>query len=390
MILRVTWRDLMLAGMITWTLSSCHAKPHAHPVSEPKPARKNSLLSPLPLSGADAFDVVPSADGAVLVWAKSPTEIFAQAMTRDGSAKGAAQLVSHTDNAPSEVVAAAAAGRLGVAWIEERPEHVLVRGTFGSVTGGAFAPFREMGASVASRPEGRGRLALSATDDGDMQLLMRTTPWDCQASEGACERYMHRRLGTQETANSSLDTMEIAHPCEPLVVGAAWTKGTGFYSVCSEDPSRAARVFSLRPEISYASVNDGPSGCTPVALVPADDGAWSISRCRDGNALTTVQLDGRSGGEYRVGVGELTCTEGRATLAWKSFAEMGQPTLELRAPRTRLESVLPFEFSHPKARAVWTGSALLVAYPNDGQVYWQRWTCTQQGTEIVGSHEQHL
>lgn len=360
--------------------ANCFGVDH-HDAGSPRSRSSRGPIAPRDLASPAAFDLVATEDGALLVWAPPRGRgggVRIATLDAQGSARANDALVAPVEDAEVLEVAAAEAGaRLGIAWIEAvGSADVRVRATYGGKSGETFAPPVDLAPSVSVAGEARGRLAIAASDDGTLALGYRTTPAACRASAGTCARYVHTRLGdTAHAAPRGIETMEVLVPCDPLLPGAAWTSGTWYSGVCSAESGITAHVFSLRQEISYAAVIDGPVGCAPVGLVSTADGVAARMHCSDGReSIVRVGLDGRASPALLGVHFEASCDEPhRPTLLATSGAET--VGLTLSTPRSRLEVLLPPTIAPPGARAAWTGEVLIVAVPTPHDVFVHRWSC---------------
>lgn len=331
------------------------------------------LVTAEPVTGPSAFDVVGIADGALVFVADRARRISTLRLSSRGALVERSSPVRTTGEV-TELVGAFGGGRFAAAWVEEGTATASVHTMYGSLP--SLRTGEPVGHGESVRGAGRGRLALFAADDGRLRLVRRATPYDCTASEGLCARYAHTELGTN-VAPRSIDWMEIEDPCEPMVAGAAASRGAWFYSVCAAAPVARAHVFSLRPDISYAAVNDGPAECTPIALLPAEGAAWSVTRCGDERVVDVVPADPVPSQRLTNVSFEIRCGDARGVLLVAAGRdERGAPAeraLNLERPRSGLGAVVLS--GSGEARAAWTGEALIVGRETGGSVRFERHEC---------------
>lgn len=353
-----------VAFALAWTLiAGC--KEDAPRVVAPRPLVRPPMFAPVPVRSATTFDLVATADGALLVWASSDatqSSIRAQRLDGDGAPSGASSVVDSRQTGPvDELVAATSAGRLGVAWIESASSPPHVHTTFGGVRAEAFAPAEDLGESVTQSSGLRGRLVLAAAEDGALTLAYRIPADDCYARDGVCERYMHRRLGVERASDRTpMDRMEVRESCEPFLFGSVWTSGTWYSGVCSTEPEAMIPVIVVRPAISYAAPNNGPEGCTPLGIVALPDGAVAVSECGNTRVYRRINLEGRTIAQAAGPTPVARCPGGHLQLSAESDAP-AQIVLTPTAPQSRIEWMLPVDMVGRQGRAVWTGATALVA-----------------------------
>lgn len=368
-------RRLLLSAILVSQMVAFGACKKEHPTP---PATAHPREAPLfprqPVASASSFDLVATSDGAVLVWAPrdaSRASVVAMHLDAQGHEVGARVIVDARPNlVAEEVVAAASAGRLGVGWIE-RGSSPRARGTFGSVSGAAFAPPMDLGESVAASGATRGRAVLAATEEGALTMTFRIPRDDCYARSGVCERYMHRRLD-RGAANpiGPMDLMEVLEPCEPFLFGSVWTSGTGYSGVCSTEETAMIPVIVVRPSISYAAPNPGPPGCTPIGITALPNGAVTAAQCDGTRVFREMNLEGRTVAQVAANSPTMACAGAHLTLSAGS-----EITLPLGAPQSRIELMLPTNAVGTNGRAVWTGGAVLLAREIDGALVLSRYAC---------------
>lgn len=359
-------------------------------VAAPPPFVLGPIAAPRAVASGAAFDLVATGTGAVLFFAGPASEdgaLRAVSLDPRGGARGpeltvVARAPSDLPLVVAEVAAASAGGRLGVAWVaHETPEQTALFATFGGAEAEAFAPPIALGESVVLPRGARGRLAMSASDDGALTLTFRKPAGPCGSESGTCARYEHRRIGRPDAAPHRAEANEVRVPCEPFLPGSVWTNGVWYSGVCSASDGAHGHVFVLRAEPPYAADDDGPAGCLPVGLVALAEGAASVSRCAEGLHVAHLGTDGRAVATTTRSVLSTACVNGHPQL--RSTGDGVTISLSLEAPQSRLEALLPQSLAPAGARAVWTGEALLVAAPQGADVFLRRYVCRATSTELV-------
>jgi hypothetical protein len=359
------------------------------PVTAAQRATFGPISGPRHVETSASFDLVATAEGAVLVFAVPQEEgggLRALPLDARGASRSGELPVGARDpSGPlpiAEVVAASSGGKLGVAWIaHETPTQTTILATHGGADAQAFAPPTSFGPSVVLPRGRRGRLALAAGEDGVLTLSHRRDEGPCEAQSGTCARYRHRRLGRPEAASRGTDGNEVKVPCEPLLPGSVWSAGVWFQGVCSALDGARGHVFAIREQPSYAAVYDGPAGCTPVGIVALPDGAAAVARCAEGLQIARLGSDGRATQTATRATVSAPCEGGRAQL--RATGDGVTIALPLQGPQSRVEALLPATLARPGARAVWTGEALLVAEPVGRDVFLRRYACRAGLSELA-------
>jgi hypothetical protein len=360
------------------------------PVTAAERATFGPISGPRHVETSASFDLVATAEGAVLVFAAPQGEgggLRALPLDARGASRGAElPVVARDASGPplpiAEVVAASSGGKLGIAWIaHETPTQTTILATHGGADAQAFAPATSFGPSVVLPRGGRGRLALAAGEDGVLTLSHRRDEGPCEAQSGTCARYRHRRLGRPEAASRGTDGNEVKVPCEPLLPGSVWSAGVWFQGVCSALDGARGHVFAIREQPSYAAVYDGPAGCTPVGVVALPDGAAAVARCAAGLQIARLGSDGRATQTATRATLSAPCEGGRAQL--RATGDGVTIALPLQGPQSGVEALLPATLARPGARAAWTGEALLVAEPVGRDVFLRRYACRPGLSELA-------
>jgi hypothetical protein len=371
-------RAFFALGLCLITCTACHDAP----------ARGRQVVSATSgsaaigdIEGADAFELVASSEGAVLIWAPRDCAagVRAQLFDPDGRALApphdlqACRSAAGKDGGARvvELAAAAAGGQLGVAWLEQDGSETRAFRSHGDDGARAFAPPLPLGAAdvVGANAVGRGRLWLVAADSGEMRVAWRAPPGRCSAEAGSCAQLISQPLAAgREAAGRHTDTREIPAPCPRLMVGAVWTAGVWYDAFCAFGGSpeiATTQVYSIRPEIFYAEVVPALPGCEPLGLAPSQTGAVVFGQCADGLASLLLSPDGQGRRQALRGLDRrIRCEGGRPVLELRDH-EAQIENFALSAPRARLELWLPPQPGVAGQRAVFTGRRLLIAAAQD-------------------------
>lgn len=373
-----------------------HPAPAPGVSASPSPARATAAAShpaEFALDAPDAFELVGTSDGALLVWAAPGSCERGWSLQRlgaDGARRGTptrgptpacgvdpgGEAAGALGTRITEVAAAAGGGRVGVAWIAERGSSAEVFGSHAADGAERFAPPALLASSMVAGSASRARVQLSASETGQLRVGFREADARCSARAGLCSRYLTRPLPDPRPADGrGVEAREIPVPCERMIAGGVWVGGTWYDGVCALDPGAATHVFAIRPEISYAEAVRTLEGCEPLGIAPGENFAVAWGRCDDGIAARMLSPVPARDKFVRQAMRALTCRDGRP-LARVRGADGAGFEVAFGPPRARVEAYLPEDFASAAARAVWTGEALVVARPvSDGVVRVEAWHC---------------
>lgn len=358
--------------------------PAPEPPSAPEPPAP--IVAGRPIATDHAFDLVPTSEGAVLLWGPPHRDgggLRAVRLGPTGAAVGPEVSVRRGVTAqdhPSHVVEVrgASAGRaLGAAWVIDHGRVSEVQAARSPDGGRRFARPRALGATVDHA--GGGRVSIVANDEGTMVVHHRIGAAPCTVEEGPCARIARHTLGDGDLAEAVRDTSteEVPRPCEPLVTGALHRDGSWYYGLCSDDPRPTTVVFVIDVEPSLATPVEVAPGCVPRGFAPLDRGVAALSRCGQGAdaAVAAHVLDdrGQTLARWRDVERRVRCERGQPVLTLASGGD--ERTLRLGAAIDGIEGLLPAEVAPAGARAVWTGEALLVGVPEDHELTVRRYAC---------------
>ncbi len=386
--MRTSPASVVLALLIA---SGCGDDPPPEPTIEPLPrVERPGVAAGRPVATSSAFALVPSSDGALLVWAAPgavgggvralPLGPVGQVsgperrLVTEGAGAGGA----HEDRIGQvvEVDAAAVGRRVGVAWVVDHVRTPEVESSY-SLDGGATFT-RPVGLGPTARLERGhgGRLSLAASADGALVLYHRIPAGPCVATEGTCARFTRSGIGTDETAATrGTEPLEVEHPCEPLVSGATFRDGTWYYAICHESPSPRVTTYVIRPEVAYAAAVESPPGCRPSAVAPLDRGVAILTECGEHTGALVLDSMGRELARLAELERSVRCVDGRPLLRLTEASPRFE--LHLGGAADHVEGLLPDSVAPRGSRAVWTGEALLVALPLAREVALRRYECVR-------------
>jgi hypothetical protein len=382
-------RATLVLGLVACASLACRG-------SAPEPARAPAPPAPKgpapggELAHAASFDLVATSEGAVLAWAPGTCGQGVQLQRLDVDARvqravGLDDAVCGRSGAGEivELSAAAGGGRLGVAWLAQSPEGARVFASHAGDGAESFAPVLPLGAAEPERPSGRGRLSIVASESAQLRVSWQAPRAACAGQSESCAQLITEPFPPRsDAAGRRTDTREIPRPCPRLLVGSVWTLGVWYDAFCALEGDAAqpiSEVYAIRPEIFYAEAQPTLPDCEPLGVSPSRAGALIWGRCADGLRVHTLVVEGRRrilGGVQR----SVRCEAGRPVLRVEGRGGASE-TLELEAPRDRLELWLPETLASPDSRAVFTGRRLLVAEPHAGKLTLRSHRC-EAGTLV--------
>jgi hypothetical protein len=331
-----------------------------------------------------AFDLVPSNGGAVLAWAPGAggvlrvTRFDAEGRAQPFASAAAALELSGVGEQAADMTASVAGDGVALAWSERMASGRRLRAAWVSPDGSSRS-FELGGASPLGSI--RGALALAGRED-DALLLARGAEAPCtSSSDGACSEFRFFQISSDAARATGL-SLSVPSPCDArsaqLIAPrpSAGAVGRLDYAICSGvGPARALTVFSIQPSPAYAAAQEVFSGCTPLGAGRFAGDAVFVARCGSGRRLATVPADG----------GELAVQEldqrGLVCGAYGPTLRLGRMWLRPGEPLGDLELLLNDDLAPPGARAVWVGSALLVARLDEGELRVTRHAC--RGSSLV-------
>jgi hypothetical protein len=330
------------------------------------------------LSAAAAFDLIATQRGPLLSWAEPRAAggaVVVQALDARGVARGAARRIA-TSAQVIEVELAAQGERVGVALLESDAQRTRTWGLIlpladaSTVPASVPAPIA-IAESAPMPARGRGHIALAALGDGSLRVMYPAGAADCAgADQTVCIGFGFRELSAA-ASDARAPWLSVPSPCPEGAASVASLPGRWFYAVCSwSDASPRTMAYSINTETYYARADDVLRACTPLGMTALDDGTVLLSAdCAGMRRAAKLSLDIRPPVEVPLGDAALTCEAGGPVI------RSGELVLPLKSARDRLELILPPSLAPTGARALWTGSALLVAHFSGRQLETVRYTC---------------
>jgi hypothetical protein len=379
-------RLAVLAGALCGALAAgCgEDEPPPEPAPRPEPEPPAPIVAGRAIADPNAFALVPTSEGALLVWGPPHRDgggVRAVRLGPAGAALGAEQPVAAgvtAEEHPSHVVEieAASEGRtVGVAWVVDYGRQARVQAARSPDGGRRFADPEELGPTVDQPPGAGGRISAVANGEGTIVVHHRIEDADCTLTEGRCARIDRHTVGGGDLADAVRDTsaQEVSRPCEPLVVGALFRSGSWFYALCAADPEPTTHALVIDPDPQLATPVEVHAGCTPVGFAPLDRSVAVVGRCGDETAAVVLDERGERHATLRPAERAVTCLEGRPVLELREGNDARR--LRLGQAIDHLEALLPDEVAPEGSRAIWTGEALLVGVPSGHELSIRRHEC---------------
>ncbi len=382
-----------VSALTLTVLLGCEDPPPPPPPPPPVPAALEPIVAGRTIADDAGFALIPVAEGALLLWAVPYREgggVRAVRLSATGAALGSDSPVAahgaaaggtaeqHVSQAV-ELDAFASGRRVGVAWVLDFGHHLSTQATWSSDGGERFGEVEDLGETVRLEAGQRGRIALSADDEGTLIVHHRIQEGPCVSSSGQCAMFRRHGLGVDAgRAGRGAEPLEVRTPCEPFVASALFRAGTWYHGICHESAEQgpSTTIYAVRPEVSYAA----PTlfeGCVPAGLAPLDRGVLAMARCGDDWVGRHLDEMGQVQATFRPAERTVRCEEGRPVL--RIGPGRREAKLQLGAAMARLEALLPEDVAPSSARAIWTGEAILVAVPQQRSLSVRRYQCRKDG-----------
>lgn len=358
-----------------WLLSSCSRHEAAPTEKAPPGSTERRLAMP------SAFDLVPAPAGGLLVWAGgAPPALHLEALDAAGRVQPAALPTLAVGEGVADVAAASLGAARVVAWSERGPGGRQLRAAWIG-TEGPTAPF-ELGPIGGDASTPSGGVALAAGPQG-ARLLARGGATECSStsSEG-CQAFRFFNIDASGARTMGMP-LAVPNPCASraaqLVPGGANGGATEpfEYALCSAvGDSSVLTVFSIQPSPAYAMAEEVFAGCTPLGAARFAGDAVFVAACAGERRL--ARLD-RARNALRV-----ESLEPRGVICGPAGANvrLGSGWLRPSEPLGGLELLLGDDLAPPGARAIWTGTALIVARATaEGTLALERHVC--RGTSLI-------
>lgn len=369
-------RSLSAALAVLLLAAACKDKapPPPAPSAAPPPSASPSLepLPERPVSGEVAFDLVGVPGGAALAFGAPGGGVRVALLEGSGTARGEPIALPTADSAEAEEIAVVSLeSRVGVAWSSRSTKGGAVFAALGDSETRAFGAPYPLTESTLGDPSKRGTLALAVSDKNEMIAVARGPNEACRGDASTCAAFRFHELGTSSAELRGLP-MSVPSPCSTALAGFDVIRDRWHYGFCSQ-ASGAPSVTTFMRQLTpfYVGVSTPAPGCTPTGATRVGSDMLFVLQC--GDARRGVRMGGMESIEKSLDLSKarLECALGRPRLVTPG-AEL---TLDLSAPLAGLGVLLPTEFGGPNARAVWTGTSLLVASWMKRAVVLKRWEC---------------
>jgi hypothetical protein len=264
-----------------------------------------------------------------------------------------------------------------VVWRQAAGKEARVRGLWLGSAGDSRA--LELGAAWGEARAGRGNLALVSRGTGTLALV-RGPRESCE--DGTLEACFGFRFYSL-SAGGALETglgLRVPVPCDARaaqLLSPALASGDQrlHYAVCTRaDQAPVLTLFSIDPDRSYASARQVFSGCTPLGASYFGGQPMIVAECQGARQVARITGSDAPLELRRLDVRGLLCGPRGARV------RIGDDWLDLEGGTDHLELLLDSSLSPAGARAVWTGSALLVAQVAAGKLSLSRYACA--GSEL--------
>lgn len=375
--MRFTFELSLLALVATAAACSKASPPQAMPSASALAtgAAPASVLLAAELSSATAFELAARPQGLELVWASAGTKpdwLFEVELGQDGLPRGPARSLRIPARTLGKVVDLSASfvgEQLGLAWLEQGSREARAQATL--IDAGTTPTLLDLGASALVPDSARGNIALAAEAERGRALVMwRGLEAPCvDAQAGPCTGFTFRRVRAGAAEPTGLP-LTVPAPCASHSVELATSRGRFHYGVCARQAAGAVTtMFSIQYEPEYARAEPLLASCLPLGLVDVQGEPWLIGDCRGKRRAARVPVGDEAVRQEDVDSLSISCTPLRAELRQGRFA------LTLREPQAGLQPILPASWVPTGARAGWTGTTLVIAYPSSSGLALSRFAC---------------
>lgn len=374
---------LLLSGVLPGCGDDGAPVPEAVVAPPPPPPPRGPVMAPRRVASDAAFELVATGEGAMLFWGmpgRMGGGLRYQRLDAYGSVRGEeGAIVAGVDPAlyppdTVEVAAASQAGRVGVAWLDRLGDDIRVRAAVGDLAGEAFGPTRQLGSTQLDSVGHRGNVEVVASGEGAILVRHRGPLGPCLSGQTGrgCTLVPTVRVDGDEP-RQRMGPRAIPRPCPGLLLGTAFVGRDLYSGTCTvEDGVPLTFVLGLQFDPELAQPAEVLRGCQPLGVVSVASAAVAVARC--GGERKAVLL--RDATQVVTDLGPLradvTCEGATPTI---HLGEDGRVTLPLTGPRSDLAPILPDHATFDGARAVWTGSSVLVARSIGGEVQLIRYEC---------------
>ncbi|MGC4093889.1 MAG: hypothetical protein QM756_39485 [Polyangiaceae bacterium] len=330
------------------------------------------------LASRSAFELTASENGAALAWSprdKGHGALLLSEFAPDGveRAQARALLAPAADVGDvSELGLVSNARQLGLAWLEKSWGKARLRAIAGAANEAKLTPVELSESSAPTRGE-RGNFAIveDRAQAGALSVLGRAEKAVCVESDSHdCSRFAWWRLSAGR-AEARGFPLSVPSPCGAHALELLNEPRGMHYAVCSGGSASEAvtTLFTIQREPAYARADKLPKSCNPVGLFEHEQAVWLVVECGEQRRAVRVNGDNAKIELQELSSPRLSCVEGRAEL------HAGPIQLTLSEPRAGLSALLPRTIAPRESRAVWCGSALLVAATHGDVLELTRYAC---------------
>lgn len=335
---------------------------------------------------AAAFDLVSTAGGPMLIWARPRQQggaLFAQSLDALGLARGASRRIAEpaAGSEVGEIAAAALDAQVGIAFIERDASETRTRALLYMPSDAQPPEPIAIAASPADRARGRGSLAATTTNGDTFRILYPAGKADCvESGQQACIGFGFRELGPG-AREPGRPWLSVPQPCPEGAASVSSLPGRWFYAVCTwshDAPSTMA--YSINVDTYYARADEVLRGCTPLGMLAIDADTLLLGAdCSAMRRAAQLTRDMKPATEIALDDVRVVCDGERASISATGWS------LVLDTPRDRLEVVLPAAIAPTGSRAIWTGVALLVAHRQNDALELRRYVCARGSLHVEHS-----
>lgn len=321
------------------------------------------------LASPTAFDLIATLDGAKLVWAERGDgfRLLEQPLAKDGQLKGTAARLAAGEarGRATDLVAAQLDRGVAVAWVEQLGNEARAS----ALVSDARAPseIADLGAAWPTGTVHRGNVALAAARDYAL-VFVRGTEEPCSEGQRQCFGFGLYRLEAAGVLNARGLPLSVPVPCSEYSTLLSIVEGRWHYAVCTlAESAPVTTLFNIQFEPEYAAAEQLLAGCRPLGLFEHDRDVWLSADCA--GKRKTIRGSGAPRTTHDLSELVFDCGPSGPRLTGGGFE------LRLGAPRTGLHTLLGAPWVPPRARAVWTGGALVAAVEQSGSVRLTRYAC---------------
>jgi hypothetical protein len=255
--------------------------------------------------------------------------------------------------------------RLALAWVERERGRARAFGAF--LEPGVPERRFELGSTFFPPRAARGNVSL--VQQGDKALLFaRMGETSCvDPKDSACSGFSLFELSAAGARPFGLP-LAVPAPCADHSVLLAVVGERFHYALCAGSETEPKTTwFSIQRDPEYARADELLAGCRPLGAFSWDGAAFLVGDCASGRRFARV-----AGGDERIEEGTLgafACESGSLSV------RLGERKLVFGEPRAGLHALSSEDIVPRSARAVWTGSSLLVADAPASRLAVSRFTC---------------